>query len=585
MLTQSQLANALMFQRMLQSRRLNTFPNSNRFQNWNYMAYLNRLRQSPFLNYYGPPMGNGMNVLAQNVAGMTSNSGDMSMEDTVGMISTIQQILATLGLPDYGLPLDPTYDDPFGPGLGTNPVGFDQKNPGGPVAEVVNPPPPPPAAVLPFLDSLQDTDLVELNLGDDQTVAGSNQTAGLLAASNEPAVVDFNPGEPLPIAGLMNQPGPVEDWLQPPQPAEGVDEAVSSVGEATEFVLDITALAGQLMEDMDTNSMAESVESVATNSISSESVEDSVSASDEADLLRVVLMDATGDIAVDYGYGTNPHADNEVDLGPGGTAGSNQEDDYLDYRYTDFNGATFDPSDTMLNKNDPCKKFHCGHGEVCELNVEGDPLCLCQDMSTCPTNIPDLQTVCGTNNETYENHCQFYASKCELESTMARRIHLDYVGSCKYIAPCLNTELEEFPLRLRDWLKNILIQMYEQDLQSPGILSPRERATMKRLYNEEHRLPRGDYSPQMLLDDFTHNYYHFTYPVHWHFHQLDQHPVDGYLTHSELAPLRMPGIPLQHCATRFFTACDTSGDADISLREWAKCFSLREEDIDPNYIF
>ncbi|XP_078269045.1 uncharacterized protein LOC144601010 [Rhinoraja longicauda] len=567
MSTQMQLVNALMLQRMMQSRRLNAFPNSNRFRDWNYMAYLNRLGQSPWLNNYGPSVANGMNVLAQTGVGMTSLSADMSLEDMGG---TIQQMLATLGLPDYGLPLDPTYDDPFGPGLDTNPFGFDQKNPGGAAAKGVDAQPPA-AAVLPFLDPLQGTDVVGLNLGDDRTDAGSNQTAGHLATG-----VDFNPGDLLPNAGLLSQPWPVEDLLQAPQSAQaqGVDGAVSSVGAAME---------GQSMDDgVDTNSMAESLEGVDTIANLAESLEGSISASDEADLLRVDLADATGDGAADHGYDANLDAHNEVDLGP---AGSSEDDVYLDHRYAGFNGATFDPSDDTLNNIDPCRMFHCGRGEVCELDVGGNPLCLCQDISTCPTNVPDLQNVCSTNNETYENHCQFYASKCALESTTAHRIHLDYVGPCKHMAPCLDTQLDEFPLRLRDWLKTILVQMYEQDRQSPGILSPAERATMKRLYNEQHLLPPGAHSPQMLLDDFTHNYHHFTYPVHWQFHQLDRHPVDGYLTHSELAPLREPGIPLEHCATRFFTACDTSGDAHVSLREWAKCFGLREEDIDANYIF
>lgn len=31
------------------------------------------------------------------------------------------------------------------------------------------------------------------------------------------------------------------------------------------------------------------------------------------------------------------------------------------------------------------------------------------------------------------------------------------------IPPCLKTELIHFPLRMRDWLKNVLLQLYEQD--------------------------------------------------------------------------------------------------------------------------
>lgn len=31
------------------------------------------------------------------------------------------------------------------------------------------------------------------------------------------------------------------------------------------------------------------------------------------------------------------------------------------------------------------------------------------------------------------------------------------------IAPCLDSELTEFPLRMRDWLKNVLVTLYERD--------------------------------------------------------------------------------------------------------------------------
>lgn len=31
------------------------------------------------------------------------------------------------------------------------------------------------------------------------------------------------------------------------------------------------------------------------------------------------------------------------------------------------------------------------------------------------------------------------------------------------IEPCLDSELTEFPLRMRDWLKNVLVTLYERD--------------------------------------------------------------------------------------------------------------------------
>lgn len=31
------------------------------------------------------------------------------------------------------------------------------------------------------------------------------------------------------------------------------------------------------------------------------------------------------------------------------------------------------------------------------------------------------------------------------------------------IEPCMDAELNEFPLRMRDWLKNVLVTLYERD--------------------------------------------------------------------------------------------------------------------------
>lgn len=34
---------------------------------------------------------------------------------------------------------------------------------------------------------------------------------------------------------------------------------------------------------------------------------------------------------------------------------------------------------------------------------------------------------------------------------------------CADIEACLDSELNEFPLRMRDWLKNVLVTLYERD--------------------------------------------------------------------------------------------------------------------------
>lgn len=51
-----------------------------------------------------------------------------------------------------------------------------------------------------------------------------------------------------------------------------------------------------------------------------------------------------------------------------------------------------------------------------------------------------------------------------------------------------------------------------------------------------------------------------------------------YLSHTELAPLRAPLIPMEHCTTRFFETCDLDNDKYIALDEWAGCFGIKERE-------
>jgi len=69
----------------------------------------------------------------------------------------------------------------------------------------------------------------------------------------------------------------------------------------------------------------------------------------------------------------------------------------------------------------------------------------------------------------------------------------------------------------------------------------------------------------------------YVYPVHWQFGELDQHPMDRVLTHSELAPLRASLVPMEHCITRFFEECDPNKDKHITLKEWGHCFGIKED--------
>uniref|UniRef100_A0A673ZA54 SPARC-like 1 n=1 Tax=Salmo trutta TaxID=8032 RepID=A0A673ZA54_SALTR len=235
---------------------------------------------------------------------------------------------------------------------------------------------------------------------------------------------------------------------------------------------------------------------------------------------------------------------------------------------------------------DPCENFRCKRGKTCKLNEEKKPMCVCQEPSACPQSVTDYDHVCGTNNVTYDTSCELFATKCNLEgSKRGHRLHLDYTGPCKFIAPCMNGELVQFPLRMRDWLKNVLLQLYEHDSMYPGFLTPKQRIRVRKIHESERRLHAGDHPIELLAQDFEKNYNMYIYPVHWQFAQMDQHPSDRFLSHSELAPLRVPLVPMEHCTSRFFQECDADKDKQVSFREWAHCFGIKDEDMDVNLLF
>ncbi|CAJ1052299.1 SPARC-like protein 1 [Xyrichtys novacula] len=235
---------------------------------------------------------------------------------------------------------------------------------------------------------------------------------------------------------------------------------------------------------------------------------------------------------------------------------------------------------------DPCDNFPCKRGKMCKLDPDNKPSCVCQEPSECPSSVNEIDHVCGTDNKTYDTSCELFATKCKLEGTKrGHKLHLDYTGSCKLIPQCVDTELIQFPLRMRDWLKNVLLQLYEHDSMSPGFLTPKQRFRVKKIFESERRLHAGDHSVELLAQDFEKNYNMYIYPVHWQFAQLDQHPSDRVLSHSELAPLRVPLVPMEHCTSRFFHECDADKDKQVSFKEWTSCFGIKDEDMDTNLLF
>lgn len=74
------------------------------------------------------------------------------------------------------------------------------------------------------------------------------------------------------------------------------------------------------------------------------------------------------------------------------------------------------------------------------------------------------------------------------------------------IPPCTDYEVDQFPLRMRDWLKNILIQYYERDLNTSGILTEKQRNKVSNPFQirpcSYMEQPRTSHSKWHELGDF-----------------------------------------------------------------------------------
>ncbi|XP_059507019.1 SPARC-like protein 1 [Stegostoma tigrinum] len=548
--------------------------------------------------------------------------------------------------PDNVGPVTPDNEDPFLPGnedshspdnvgpvtpsvdTNTLDVGVDQLNSQEPATDVSNPEQP----VLPYSESVQGVDSLGSDVEGASVISESNKGMSRHNTISEPTRLGINHD------GYINNEQFANQQMSNGNLDEGDQAEQDEIQDIVTNTMGVNPLASS--QDNDGDELESNFDVVEANEDELDSQEQDTTQSNEEDLnefndINAQEQDTTQSNEEDLNEFNDVNAQeqdttqsNEEDLNEFNLPGSNDDEDpdlednnsinsftnggtginrantadsnlhdneVNGINFSENNGTGINPvgngdganedagsiTNNIQNEVDSCKKNRCRHGRVCKINEIGTPTCICQDVTTCPINTPEFAQVCGTNNRTYRNPCEFFASKCHLEETKEEHnIHLDYMGPCKYIAPCMDNELIEFPLRLRDWLKNILIHVYEQ---SPGLLSPKERTAIQEIYNDEQRLEPGDYSLDQLSDDFNRNYHMYIYPVHWQFQQLDQHPIDGYLSHSELAPLRTTLVPLEHCSSDFFTGCDLNRDRGISLSEWGTCFGIKEEDLNPNF--
>ncbi|KAK2167607.1 hypothetical protein LSH36_26g12016 [Paralvinella palmiformis] len=237
----------------------------------------------------------------------------------------------------------------------------------------------------------------------------------------------------------------------------------------------------------------------------------------------------------------------------GGVMSKTLKDDDFDDEENEVQGGY----ENMIK--DPCSKKVCGLGKECDLDEDNKPICVCT--RKCALEEDPRAKVCSTMNVTFESECELYRQKCLCRRNQQgctdrenRRGHLDYFGECKEIPQCKDWELEEYPIRMRQWLYLVMEELANRrDLQGQALKLAQEAKTK---HNKK-----------------------WVIPVIWKFCDLDK-SMDKMISTRELLPISAPLKPLEHCTGPFLESCDKDGSGDITLSEWGQCLGLESDDIE-----
>ncbi|KAG7172906.1 SPARC-like [Homarus americanus] len=155
---------------------------------------------------------------------------------------------------------------------------------------------------------------------------------------------------------------------------------------------------------------------------------------------------------------------------------------------------------------DPCLDTYCGAGRLCAVNDAGEAECRC--INACDQETDPRRRVCSNHNETWMSDCELYRQRClcqeEDDSCLKPEYshsHIDYYGECQALPECDESELEDFPRRMSEWLFNIMRDMAD-------------RETLSDHYIRLEREAEDDAKKQ------------WTYAVVWKWCELDTHPKD-----------------------------------------------------------
>ncbi|ETN64086.1 bm-40 precursor [Anopheles darlingi] len=209
---------------------------------------------------------------------------------------------------------------------------------------------------------------------------------------------------------------------------------------------------------------------------------------------------------------------------------------------------------------DPCRGVRCGAGRICSVNHdENKAECIC--IPECPIEHDPRRKVCTNLNETWDSACEVHRQRCLCNTNdplcrgeSVRHVHIDYYGYCRQMVECSESDLADFPRRMRDWLFNVMHDLASRnELPEPYLELEHEAET-----NMTKR---------------------WTNAAIWKWCDLDGHPHDNTVSRHELFPIRAPLMALEHCISPFLESCDPNGDHRISLQEWGKCLGLEEDDL------
>lgn len=210
--------------------------------------------------------------------------------------------------------------------------------------------------------------------------------------------------------------------------------------------------------------------------------------------------------------------------------------------------------------DDPCLKVHCSAGRVCEIDEEGEAVCNC--IKECPYETDHRRKVCTNHNESWSSDCEVYRQRClcldgsELcRGPQYHHVQIEYYGTCREMPECGESEMSDFPRRMRDWLFNIMRDMAERQELSPHYLSMEHEA--------EANLTRR-----------------WTNAAIWKWCDLDAHDNDRFVSRHELFPIRAPLMALEHCIAPFLDQCDADNDHRVTLSEWGRCLQLDEGELE-----